>query len=429
MGTPLSVRRAIIRAGLVACALATSSLALGFGAVVHARASAGSQQPPACRRAPARQWTEGEVFVIRDPVTPPCVLSFRDTPIALVTDGQHVAEMSERVVRDRRGRFYAITSTVQITGQISVWNPDGTFRESFGRRGQGPGEFAGAVMIHPTASGLIYIFDNGRRWSVFDSSYHFVRVDVTDIWPGQTETAALDDGTFLGAVRPRDTAYSFDIKRPLGDSSTALAAAGGARGGGLPPVVRSFGELRPSETAISQSSRRRLIAYSGGQQFWAGPPAATGRGYEIELWNTSGKLLRTIRREVPWYPSGVDVEKPRQPQQAPPVPPGRVGAVYSMGDGLVFVAIGMTNPRGWAAALQAPADTTLRFRAYEAYWELIDGNSGTVLARNGPIGYEEANRTLPAGGWFQGSQSGYKPFDTPGGEHGVRIVEMVLRGK
>lgn len=374
-----------------------------------------------CARAPARQWQVGEVVTIRGASRTTCTAVFRGSAVQLIPDGRNVDGVSEySVSRDRRGRFY----TSDGRGGVAVWAPDGTWLRSFGSIGGGPGELArGALTIHAAPDNMVYVLDNSRRWSVFDSVYRFVDSDALGIGLGPRETAALDDGTLLDAVRPGGN-VSFAIR----SWNRSLSQRGGQTAGtpALSNVVRTFGELRPSEARIAVTERGRLVAYGQGSTFWAGPPQATGRGYEVELWTTSGTRLRTIRREVSWYPPGIDIVRQRgSDRQAPP--PGEVEQVFDLGADLLWVAIRVTDLPAWREYARAPRDTVLRARAYQIYAEIIDTRSGTVLVSMPRVDVSRAVALYPAG-WFNGSGSGYRSIFTPDGEQGLQIVELDLTG-
>ena len=63
----------------------------------------------------------------------------------------------ENVVRDGRGNYW-----VGQNEEIKVFDPDGAFLRTVGRRGDGPMEFDRAAPIHADASGRVHVFDAGN---------------------------------------------------------------------------------------------------------------------------------------------------------------------------------------------------------------------------------------------------------------------------
>jgi hypothetical protein len=56
-------------------------------------------------------------------------------------------------------------------GEIRIFDRDGGFVRSVGRRGQGPGEFGRLATVHAAPDGTVWADDAGlRRWVVFDSA-------------------------------------------------------------------------------------------------------------------------------------------------------------------------------------------------------------------------------------------------------------------
>ncbi|HEX7051941.1 MAG TPA: 6-bladed beta-propeller [Longimicrobiales bacterium] len=69
------------------------------------------------------------------------------------------------VVSDSRGRIYVLDWMSQ---DIRVFHPDGTFSHTIGRKGRGPGEFAGAWVLTMGAGDTLWVLDDGTmRFSAF----------------------------------------------------------------------------------------------------------------------------------------------------------------------------------------------------------------------------------------------------------------------
>lgn len=282
-----------------------------------------------CVRSPARNastLSHSAELIIPTPRSYACRMTWTDGALLARTSDQ-VEGVGDRVSADRLGRHY----TTAGRGQIHVWAPDGRFLRTVGHVGSGPGEFAnGRLGVFPSPNGHLYIIDNHHRLTVLDSAFRLVRTFNSRGSSSIFRAAVLDDGTLLDAERPLDPTRYFGITR-LDHANDA----------GEPIPVRSFDVISAAERKVPRTSRARLIAYSGGDRFWAGPPQVAGRGYELQEWRVDGTLLRTVRRNASWYPSGID-ESPSSSEKAS-APPGEIEELFDLGDGLLFVAARVTN--------------------------------------------------------------------------------------
>jgi hypothetical protein len=285
---------------------------------------------------------------------------------------------------------------------------------TFGALGQGPGEFAGgALTILPAPNDELYILDNSRRLTIVDSGYKLVRTLPANIGLGNGVTLVTEAGDILDGARPVQASALFDIK-----------SARETDAGGFPKVLRSIGEATPDEAAQPRTSRTRHVTLAAATRFWSGPPAEIGRGYEVELWDMDGRRLRTIRRDVPWYPPGVDVRG----RGRDAVPPSEVEAFHYLGDGLLWVLLMVPDREVWPKYLANRSDTALAAKAARIHGEVIDTDAGVVLARIGPMSPTTAMSTLPIG-FFLNSRVGFRPFETATGESAIQIVAAHLESR
>jgi hypothetical protein len=310
-----------------------------------------------------------------------------------------VESIGNTVARGSDGRFY---TSVSQSGQVTVWNPDGTFRRNFGAPGQGPGEFdRGPKTILFDRGGRLLVSDN-RRLSIFTPAYDFVSTIPSLRVPSRNAAVILADGNFLTTVGERGASFSiYNLNQ-----STA----------GPPPLVRAFG---PS---VSNGFSARPLVYSGGTTFWAGPPNGPGFGYVLELWRTDGTRVRTIRRDVPWMPNASDVREGGR------MPPPEMELIHEDGSGIIIV--GMMVPNKTFLTL-SPADMRSEAldgpmnAAIDIYIEAIDANAGVMLASIGPIRPSEAIRVMPIG-FFPATRQGYRREEDANGLPLMRMVEFQL---
>jgi hypothetical protein len=248
------------------------------------------------------------------------------------------------------------------------------------------------------SQGRVFVGDQppNRRWSVFSSTLAFERT----ISAGITGIGNNDDG-FLTA----DGLYV--------SSAQSVAQTGSAFGvfdfapnsDGQPRVVRQFGKPVPQTP--------RIVTPSTGLNFWAAPREGPGAAYELELWRTDGTLLRTIRRDAPWFPrtdAGSEME-------------------IMSDDGTGIVLIGLMIPNAAKMEAVAKADPSqrraLQDAAIDIYFEAIDGNAGVVLASWGPYPPSIALKSLP-NGFIPRSRTGYRFESDADGFSMARIVELRL---
>jgi hypothetical protein len=346
-----------------------------------------------------------------------------ESSVALRADADgKIPDFGIGVVRARDGRLY--TSTRH--GQVAVWNSSGGFVEMIGMAGPGPGEFAsGALQLHLDPRGFLYARDNNHRWSVFSASHQFVRsYSAVGMGYDARRSVFVDDGTFLtadlgSAQRAEFFFRVFDFAKEGELPATPNPRSGS--GGYLPTLVRSFVPIPDAERRIPGAYLSRLVSYSGGRTFWAGPPMNGGRGYELQQFSTDGVLRRTIRREVPWFPRGADIRPPQQEGGPEQRPPGSITVLHDDGTGVLFVSVAVPSSR-WRAGTRNADDR------YDFYVEAIDGDAGVVLASSGPLRSSEVSQKY-VHSFFPRSRQGYRRVEMADGLPAIRLVEARLIAK
>ncbi len=379
-------------------------LTKGFVAVCAAVALGGSWAFPlfaqgACKRPAVKSSYQRAAVVLKQSGGFPCTIEVVPTGVVLKPLPGRVDNIGRKVTRAPDGRLY---TAIPSEGTITVWAKDGTFLFNLGREGKGPGEFAkGEKTIDVDHAGRLFVSDNNFRWSIFDPSHRFITsISSAMIGAGALPHALLDDGTFLSSTGHTLGAFRIFDTRAAPDPS--------------PPLLLAFG---PKAT---DNKPTRSLAYARGTSFWAGSPTGVKFEYTLQQWSTDGRLLRTIRREVPWLRGDV-TDSPESGIQ-----PGM--NIHDDGTGLLFVSIAV--PRAAYAEL-SPAERRQRDeggpadRAVRSYLEVIDVNAEAVLASIGPLSPAQFGRRLP-NSFFPRSRDGYQIREDQDGFRTMQILETRL---
>ena len=268
--------------GVLCSTIAITALPFGLGA------QDGEATP--CPREPTILYGKGAIQDVSN--DPPCRLVFRPTGVRLtgVAAGSR-PDPGPVVVKDGRGRYYSANAD-GWESTISVWNADGSYLSSFGRPGEGPGEFKGWwLSLFVDDGDTLHVLDS-EDWMVFSPEHEFVRqvpsrflehANILD----ETETfAPLYDGRMLASnAHPSSGAAYFRIVNRDGYLDDA------------------FGTREDGAGASGHYGHDRATAYLPGYQgFWAAPSLEGAAEYVIEEWDVGRKgILRTLRRHQPWF--------------------------------------------------------------------------------------------------------------------------------
>lgn len=264
-------------------------------------------------------------------------------------------------VRDSRGRFVL---KAHYPTSLSVFAADGRYVQSFGRAGAGPGEFRGVGSVAVLPGDSLVVFDWGTaRFSLFSPEYAYLSSGPLPLAP-ELPSLALHSGQFV-------------FNSTLASSSTSgqplhLVNRDGVR-------ERSFGATATGYRPDVPYAMSRAIAEARAGRLWS----ALRTEYRIDLINPStGAIERTIRRDAPWFPSGMRPE-PRGNEQMAPAP--FIFDVREDQSGRLWVLIAVAD-ENWRSALRPPAagerHTTVideqRYR--DTVIEVLDPESGRLLA-------------------------------------------------
>jgi hypothetical protein len=263
-------------------------------------------------------------------------------------------------------------------GALLAWNPDGTFKRVVARPGAGPGEIGSPGFLEPfvTPDHELAVRSTGR-WSLFSRRLEHQKDIRTPFRGNPYFTTVLGNRRILSTERRGNPAGNWIHILNLDDGSVVST--------GAQPVspVGSIANMEP---------QGRPVARATDTTFWAGP-GQRGEGYRIELRHINGELLRTIRREVSWYPPGTDI-----PGDSPPSlsgkdaasrpygggrPPSTISYLQTDPSGLLFVYLAVIN-EDWSDSLYVDSELRDSTNYIDRYIEVIDPHRGLVLASSGP---------------------------------------------
>lgn len=184
------------------------------------------------------------------------------------------------VARDSRGRYYV--STAFHPGEILVYDSRGKYLRSVGRPGRGPQEFRRIFFMAVSAGDTLHVFDVGNRGhSILSPSYQVVRSNSI---PGIVYDALVEEnGTVIlqaPVPRPETVGFPVHVVSPGGRILRSLGAADG----------RAYRESDPG-------SEYRPLGHAGRGRIWI----SHLNRYEVELWSTQGRHLKTFARDASWF--------------------------------------------------------------------------------------------------------------------------------
>ncbi|MDE2795310.1 MAG: hypothetical protein OXL34_10870 [Gemmatimonadota bacterium] len=191
-----------------------------------------------------------------------------------------------------------------MAGEIRVFDDGGGHLRTFGRRGEGPGEFTNLWTIAELPGDTIVAFDSWGKASYFTSSGTFIRSFLIPRLPGASApqlTGWLDDGTLLINALTRSPS------RDMRERSTYFLYAVGRDG----EVLGTLGEF-----AGQQLGRNgHALAFSGRAEFAAdGNLAWYGHSSRFELvgHDLSGSVRRIVRVDrVPRAVTQAEIDESR----------------------------------------------------------------------------------------------------------------------
>ena len=265
----------------------------------------------------------------------------------------------ENVVRDRLGNYW-----VGQNEEIKVFDPDGAFLRTVGRRGDGPMEFGRAAPMHADASGRVHVFDRvNLRISLIDEA--FTLVEEKRLPTRVSAEAPLDDGDRY--------VVQASIEGPGREGMTLHIIDGTG-------VLKSFGagEEEPDEGFSLGSIDLRLAGGPEGRVF-----AAQAIEYMIEAWSPEGTRVGALRGE-PQLNTEASLQEPPSPES--PLPSG-IGDIHADSGGLLWVYLLILRPDWLQHIVWDPSgDVSSEFtpdvitRIYQPRLDVIDLAACTLVA-------------------------------------------------
>ncbi len=186
-------------------------------------------------------------------------------------------------------------STQAVSGLVEQLDSLGRVVRVLGRQGEGPGEYQRPTIVLAD-SGRVLINDNFGNWHVFDTLGRPIQT-ITSTVPGATQGLLLRGDTVLvaqSASEPERFGYPLHLVAP--DGRTVL----------------SFETEDRTDNPSHRFARYRALARESDSTFWV----ARMDRYEIELWSTAGKRLKSLAMQRDWFPpfdvdpQSIDRERP-----------------------------------------------------------------------------------------------------------------------
>ncbi len=261
------------------------------------------------------------------------------------------------VVRDRRGNYW-----VGQEEQIKVFDPDGVFLRTVGRRGDGPTEFRRAAPMHTDASGRVHVFDTrNQRISVIDGTFTLVEEKRLPAW--------------ISAYAPLDDGDRYVVQASIEEPGRTGMPVHIVDGSG---ILNSFGEKEPDEGFSLGSIDLRLAGGPEGRVFAAHPVK-----YMIEAWSQEGTRVGALRGE-PQLNAEASLQ---EPPSADNPPPSGIGDIHADSGGLLWVSLLILRPDWlrhilWDPSGDVSSEVTpdVVTRIYQPRLDVIDLATCTLVA-------------------------------------------------
>ena len=305
-----------------------------------------------------------EVVAVQDPPTcQGCEITFEHVVTLGDREGPGRVMPPNATAIDSKGNFYLGhgdgSSRVR---QVWVFSPEGEFLRTFGREGEGPGEYENIALMEMLQGDTLEIYDQRLRRRTI------LAPDLTVL-----STSAYKVGTFWRSVRLPDgrLAVNEHLQTPerIGYPFQLIDQSG--------EIVRSFGMVKPEYREGESDKYRRLVTRGpDGGSVWT-----LGSGdYLMELWDTTGVRLKALQRDAEWFERRL-VGRPVTVDG--PTPLALLRYVRSDSKGRLWIS-GLVAKNDWRDLATADPDfasSALGFmELFEPIIEVVDPETGELLA-------------------------------------------------
>jgi hypothetical protein len=266
------------------------------------------------------------------------------------------------IARDAAGRIFVPSRAVP--GEIYVFDADGNVLRTFGRRGDGPGEYRVVNEVRVGARDSLYLFDNASaRMTVLAADLTVARTTRMPVAVRATEVAVTSDGLIIAADRV-STPDRVGLPLHVVDQKGTL--------------LRSFGSDDTTTYVATPFAMSRALALDQRGLVWA----AARTSYRLELWDVGGAKKLDLNGNAPWFRPWV-TDAPLTPD-APPLPWIQAIQVDQAGRIWVLCRISSTDFAGSLVPEETPRGRFYRLtnyaRAFDTIIEVIDPIEKRLIA-------------------------------------------------
>jgi hypothetical protein len=177
------------------------------------------------------------------------------------------------------------------TSEVNIFSRSGVFLRGIGRKGQGPGEFEGPVLVEAGPGDSIHLFDPGKRIDVFSPTGEYVR----GVQLGYHEPlAAQGDGSYI-VVRRDEVEFTEAKVYIVAPTATIYRlATDGDTTQELARYATTQSTYRPRGRSHEQALQLfRPARYAVGASY--GFVWCDAEAFSCDQWSAEGKKLRSVR--------------------------------------------------------------------------------------------------------------------------------------
>ncbi len=258
---------------------------------------------------------------------------------------------------DSEGRFY-VASTYN-PGELAMYDADGALIRSFGRLGQGPGEFGRGsetpLFVGPGDS--VHVFEVNRHSILLPGLEGFVRLQSL---PFRVMSAVALPGTLVVTPMPTGVTDSANPYFVFDQDGQLLHSFGSYDAGGASAFYAGL----------------RYLSRASDSTFWA---SHVNRP-EIALWDVRGRHLITIVLDLDWFRPWVTSQGILSPTPDP-----HMRGAWQDPDGRLWVSIAVPDP-DWAPPTERRGrEITLTeidpSDVFDTVLLVVDVTAGSLLAQ------------------------------------------------